>query len=183
MLPDSHFIWRCGTGLSATAEWRQGKTENISSSGVLLQGPYPLQPDTAVEFMLALASTTGPRTEISCRGRVVRLVDPMDVQKPLGFAVAMSSTTSSLRLERSVPSCKKPGSNSARHHRLPLQHLPRPGRRHPTSLEHNPRERAVAATVGRRLEIALPRPTRSLLGAGSWKLEAGSCRERPSALR
>jgi len=72
------------------AEWRQGKTENISSSGVLLQGgPYPLPPDTAVEFMLALASTTGPRTEISCRGRVVRLVEPMDLRKPLGFAVAI----------------------------------------------------------------------------------------------
>jgi hypothetical protein len=71
------------------AEWRQGKTENISSSGVLLQGPYPLQPDTAVEFMLALATATGPRTEISCRGRVVRMVDPMDRLKPPAFAVAI----------------------------------------------------------------------------------------------
>jgi len=71
------------------AEWRQGRTENISSSGVLLQGPYTLQPDTAVEFMLALASATGPRTEISCRGRVVRMVEPMNLQKHTGFAVAI----------------------------------------------------------------------------------------------
>jgi PilZ domain len=71
------------------AEWRQGQTENISSSGVLLQGPYPLQPDTVVEFMLALASATGPRTEISCRGRVVRTVQPIDVQRQPVFAVAI----------------------------------------------------------------------------------------------
>jgi len=70
-------------------EWRQGKTENISSSGVLLQGPYPLQPDTAVEFMLALATATGPRTEISCRGRVVRMVDSIDRQRLPWFAVAI----------------------------------------------------------------------------------------------
>jgi hypothetical protein len=48
-----------------------------------------LQPDTAVEFMLALASATGPRTEISCRGRVVRMVEPMNLQKHTGFAVAI----------------------------------------------------------------------------------------------
>jgi hypothetical protein len=71
------------------AEWRQGKTENISSSGVLLQGSFPLQPDTAVEFMLALVSTTGPRTEISCRGRVVRTIELMDLQKSTAFAVAI----------------------------------------------------------------------------------------------
>jgi hypothetical protein len=70
-------------------EWRQGRTENISSSGVLLQGPFPLQPDTAVEFMLALVPTSGSRTEISCRGRVVRTIEPMDWQKPTGFAVAI----------------------------------------------------------------------------------------------
>ena len=70
------------------AEWRHAKTENISSSGVLLEGPYTLLPDTPVEFMLALAPTSGPRTEISCRGRVVRTVDPMNRKKP-GFAVAI----------------------------------------------------------------------------------------------
>jgi hypothetical protein len=70
-------------------EWRHAKTENISSSGVLLQGPFSLLPDTPVEFMLALAPTTGPRTEISCRGRVVRTVDPRDRRKQPGFAVAI----------------------------------------------------------------------------------------------
>jgi len=48
-----------------------------------------LQPDTAVEFMLALATATGPRTEISCRGRVVRMVDSIDRQRLPWFAVAI----------------------------------------------------------------------------------------------
>jgi hypothetical protein len=71
------------------AEWRHAKTENISSSGVLLEGPYALLPDTPVEFMLALAPTSGPRTEISCRGRVVRTVEAMNRKKQPGFAVAI----------------------------------------------------------------------------------------------
>jgi hypothetical protein len=71
------------------AEWRHAQTENISASGVLLEGPYALLPDTPVEFMLALAPATGPRTEISCRGRVVRTVESMDRWKQHGFAVAI----------------------------------------------------------------------------------------------
>jgi hypothetical protein len=72
------------------SEWRQGKTTNISSSGVLLQVQHPLKMDTALEFMVALASNgpTEDRTEVSCRGRVVRVVEPTDRQQ-LGFAVAI----------------------------------------------------------------------------------------------
>ena len=38
------------------SEWRQGRTENISASGVLVQDSFPVQVDTCVEFKLALAS-------------------------------------------------------------------------------------------------------------------------------
>ena len=71
-------------------EWRQAKTGNISSSGVLLRVEDPLPLDTRLELRVALAlSDQTPRNgEVSCVGRVVRLVStPMDDTH--GFAVAI----------------------------------------------------------------------------------------------
>jgi hypothetical protein len=72
------------------SEWRLGQTANISSSGVLLEVQHPLKLDTTLEFMVALASTgsAGDLSEVSCRGRVVRIVEPTDSQQR-GFAIAI----------------------------------------------------------------------------------------------
>jgi hypothetical protein len=72
------------------SEWRLGQTANISSSGVLLEVQHPLKLDTALEFMVALASpeSAGDLSEVSCRGRVVRIVEPTDSQQR-GFAIAI----------------------------------------------------------------------------------------------
>ena len=53
--------------------WREGATENISRSGVLLRGVDHLQPGTSVEMRFSLlAEPTAPM--IACRGHVVRSV-------------------------------------------------------------------------------------------------------------
>ena len=72
------------------SEWRQGRTENISASGVLVQDSFPVQVDTCVEFKLALASkpTNGSNGEVACRGRVVRVLAPPE-REPAAFAIAI----------------------------------------------------------------------------------------------
>jgi hypothetical protein len=72
------------------SEWVQGKTRNISASGVLLQAAEPLQVDTQVEVQFVLESDkiTGPVGEVACRGRVVRVIAPSERQLS-EFAVAI----------------------------------------------------------------------------------------------
>jgi len=57
-------------------EWRQAKTGDISSSGLLLRADDALPLDTRLELRVVLAvSEPTPRAgEVSCVGRVVRLV-------------------------------------------------------------------------------------------------------------
>jgi hypothetical protein len=54
--------------------WHEGRTVNVSSSGVLFECPTPvLQPGTRVEFVLVLPNLglrSGSR--VQCRGAVVR---------------------------------------------------------------------------------------------------------------
>ena len=72
------------------AEWRQAKTGNISSSGVLLRADGALPLDTRLELRVTLAvDEPGARDgEVSCVGRVVRLVgEPEGAAQ--GFAVAI----------------------------------------------------------------------------------------------
>jgi hypothetical protein len=71
-------------------EWRQAKTGNISSSGVLLRVEEPLPLDTRLELRVALALTepTPKGGEVSCLGRVVRVVGSPEGD-PRGFAVAI----------------------------------------------------------------------------------------------
>jgi hypothetical protein len=57
-------------------EWRPGKTGNISSSGLLLRTDGVLPVDTRLELRVTLAvnEPTARGGEMSCVGRVVRLV-------------------------------------------------------------------------------------------------------------
>jgi hypothetical protein len=70
--------------------WRQAQTGNISSSGVLLRVEDALPLDTRLELRVALSlDDPAPRCgEVSCLGRVVRLVGEPD-GNPHGFAVAI----------------------------------------------------------------------------------------------
>lgn len=72
------------------AEWRQAKTGNISSSGVLVRADNALPLDTRLELRVALALNEPPTRagEVSCVGRVVRLVGAPDGDSE-GFAVAI----------------------------------------------------------------------------------------------
>lgn len=59
-------------------QWHEGKTENISRSGMLFQGDEVLQPSSQLEINLVLpAEIAGlSSTEVVCRGEVVRTVEP-----------------------------------------------------------------------------------------------------------
>jgi hypothetical protein len=60
---------------SNTARWFEGRTENMSYSGVLFCAESPLQPKTTVElrFELPAAILGEAPGEIVCKGAVVRL--------------------------------------------------------------------------------------------------------------
>lgn len=58
--------------------WHEGKTENISRSGILFQADEPLQPSALLEINLVLPPEIAglSATEVVCRGEVVRTVQP-----------------------------------------------------------------------------------------------------------
>ena len=58
-------------------DWHDGKTENISRSGMLFQADEVLQPSSQLEINLVLpAEIAGlSETEVVCRGEVVRTVE------------------------------------------------------------------------------------------------------------
>jgi PAS domain S-box-containing protein len=60
------------------SNWHDGKTENISRSGMLFQADEALQPHSQLEINLVLpAEIAGlSATEVVCRGEVVRTVEP-----------------------------------------------------------------------------------------------------------
>jgi PilZ domain len=60
------------------SDWREGKTVDISSSGVLIEVDDPLPLGTSVEFRLVLPPVEPgtPQGEIHGRGRVARLAGP-----------------------------------------------------------------------------------------------------------
>jgi PAS domain S-box-containing protein len=58
--------------------WHEGKTENISRSGMLFQAEESLQPSAMLEINLVLPQEIAglSETEVVCRGEVVRTVQP-----------------------------------------------------------------------------------------------------------
>jgi len=71
-------------------QWREGRIENISRSGVLFWTDQLLEVDTPVEmtFVLPLLDTA---PWIVCRGRIVRTVLPTAQPAPSGLAATISN--------------------------------------------------------------------------------------------
>lgn len=71
--------------------WRDGRTVNISDSGVLFRAEDPLVVDTRIEIRLVLPSpaTEGSQPEISCQGRIVRTLPPTEPDMRPGLAAAI----------------------------------------------------------------------------------------------
>ena len=65
-------------------QWHEGKTENISRSGLLFQADEALQPNSQLEISLVLpAEIAGlSATEVVCRGEVVRTVESNEKLSP-----------------------------------------------------------------------------------------------------
>ena len=74
-----------------TSKWFEGRTENISYSGVLFRAEYPLQPKTTVElrFELPIAILGEARGEVVCKGAVVRIEESPISGIPPALAVAI----------------------------------------------------------------------------------------------
>ena len=71
--------------------WREGRTENVSRSGVLFRAEHLMEPNTSIEMVLMLpieiageaAGTT------MCRGRIVRAVAPASFDARPALAAAI----------------------------------------------------------------------------------------------
>jgi hypothetical protein len=61
---------------SGATDWREGRTENISRSGVLFRADYLMPLQTPIEFLMALPDEIGAGATVVCRGRVVRTEPP-----------------------------------------------------------------------------------------------------------
>jgi PilZ domain len=82
-------------------QWRQAQTGNISSSGVLVRAQDPMPVDTRLELRVVL-SVNEPAArggEVSCVGRVVRLVGEPE-ERPQAFAVAIDEYAFQPRFKR-----------------------------------------------------------------------------------
>ena len=72
-------------------EWLEGKTDNISCTGMLFHSSSRIDPDTTLDMRLQVAlgvKGKGP-TEIHCKCTVVRLEQRIMPEDPIGLAVAI----------------------------------------------------------------------------------------------
>lgn len=74
--------------IGATA-WQEGRTENISRSGVLFLADHAMEVDTRIEMTFVLPAT-GLSGQVVCRGRVVRIVQPREDEPRPGLAATIS---------------------------------------------------------------------------------------------
>ena len=72
------------------AQWREGRIENISRSGVLFWTEHPLRVDTPLEMVFVLPLIDTP-PGIVCRGRIVRTVLPKGRHAPPGLAATIAA--------------------------------------------------------------------------------------------
>jgi PilZ domain len=79
--------------------WREGKTENMSRSGLLFRGEFVIKPTTQIEISMVLPSGIlgDGAAEVVCRGTVVRTVPPASA----GSMPGLATTISHYRLVRS----------------------------------------------------------------------------------
>ena len=71
-------------------DWRAGKTENISRSGMLFQAQESLRPTSQVEISLVLPPEIAglAATEVLCRGEVVRTIEMQEQGQVMAPALA-----------------------------------------------------------------------------------------------
>jgi hypothetical protein len=84
---------------SGTADWWEGRTENISRSGVLFRTEHVMPLQTPVDVLMPLPEEVGGAGSgmVICNGRVVRTEPPQpDEPRP-----AVAVTISSYRLQHS----------------------------------------------------------------------------------
>jgi len=69
--------------------WLEGRTENISSTGILLHSSSPLAQETQLDLRLqvSLGSRGSGPIEIRCKCKVVRLEERMVPENPIAVAV------------------------------------------------------------------------------------------------
>ena len=72
--------------------WLEGRTENISRTGMLFMCDSPLHADTIIELKLQLAAGVGKEdhpAEVLCKGTVVRAEQMGGLEGPIAMAVAI----------------------------------------------------------------------------------------------
>ena len=71
--------------------WHEGRTENVSRSGVLFHAEHLMEPDTSIEMVLMLPIEIAGEAAgtAMCRGRIVRAVAPasFDARPVLAAAI------------------------------------------------------------------------------------------------
>jgi hypothetical protein len=72
-------------------DWLEGRTENISKSGVLVRADRPMPLQAQIEMLLTIpADLPSPFTGTAiCRGRIVRSVEPSALENRPAFAVTI----------------------------------------------------------------------------------------------
>lgn len=62
--------------------WHEGRTENVSRSGVLFLAEHLIEPDTSIEMVLMIPMEIAGDTagKAMCHGRIVRAVDPVNLE-------------------------------------------------------------------------------------------------------
>ena len=70
-------------------KWHEGRTENISQSGLLFRAPEPLGADTLIELNFALpdAKEGEPGAQVLCDGKTIRTILPATSDEAPGVAV------------------------------------------------------------------------------------------------
>ena len=73
-----------------SSRWFEGRTENISHSGVLFRAEFPLELETTVEMRFELPAILGEAPgEIVCKGAIVRVEESPISGIPPALAVAI----------------------------------------------------------------------------------------------
>lgn len=71
--------------------WLDGRTQNISQSGLLFEAPQPLNPDTIVQLCFSLPANMEGESgaTVLCEGRTVRTILPAISDEPPSMAVKL----------------------------------------------------------------------------------------------
>jgi hypothetical protein len=71
---------------SGMSNWHDGRTVNISHTGVLFQTDENLQSDLKLEIRISLS----PKTILACQGTVVRIEPALSTSEKTGLAARIS---------------------------------------------------------------------------------------------